>query len=669
MSDLLDAALAYAALGWPVLPLHGWTGTACTCGDEDCSSPAKHPRTRHGLKDATEDQQKIRSWWGRWPDANVGLRTGDRFDVLDVDGDDGFDSVAAMEQALEPVHPSPTALTGGGGAHRLFSPTGAGNRAGLIDHVDWRGKGGYIVAPPSLHRTGLRYRWDDDLGPDTELPAPNGWILDLLFPKPPVKPRNGVASIATRRAGDPYSTYAQKAFDAELEELSRAAAGTRNNTLNIVAFNLLQLAYGGELDAGHVTQALTGVATNLGLGAREIAGTISSADKAARASPRTAPVLAVVGSSALAPAPDLADLADLSPPTEEEGDDNPDDQTVATTWEAVDLADVLAAIADGRDLSPPPTLYARADGPCLLYEAKVHAFNGEPESGKSWAAQHACVLTIQSGRNATYIDFEDDEGSVVGRLLALGATAEEIIGHLTYIRPSRPFGNEAVASLRQAFADLRPDLVVLDGLTEAMANDNLNPLDNIDVAKFFARLPRRIAAMGAAVVIIDHVTKDSESRGRWAIGAQHKLAALNGAAYTFEMLVPFGRDRHGITKITVTKDRPGHVRRFAAGTTVAELHLTSNDAGVTADLRATGSAGDDDEPFRPTAIMERISKALEHSPALTIRALRAAVKGRNEYKDLALELLIAEGYVGAHKQGQSKYHHSIKPFRGDDENA
>src|SRR5690606_31535964 len=54
-ADPLAAALAYAARGWPVLPLHTATATGCSCRDRACGSPAKHPRTMHGLRDATTD--------------------------------------------------------------------------------------------------------------------------------------------------------------------------------------------------------------------------------------------------------------------------------------------------------------------------------------------------------------------------------------------------------------------------------------------------------------------------------------------------------------------------------------------------------------------------------------------------------------------------------------
>ena len=60
---LLEAALAYAARGWAVLPLHTPTGGGCSCRDRKCRSIGKHPRTLHGVKDATTDAAQIRTWW------------------------------------------------------------------------------------------------------------------------------------------------------------------------------------------------------------------------------------------------------------------------------------------------------------------------------------------------------------------------------------------------------------------------------------------------------------------------------------------------------------------------------------------------------------------------------------------------------------------------------
>src|SRR5262245_34186061 len=71
---LLQAALSYARRGWLVLPLHTARHGACACGHVPC--PGKHPRTAHGVKEATIDEETIRRWWQQWPEANVGIATG-----------------------------------------------------------------------------------------------------------------------------------------------------------------------------------------------------------------------------------------------------------------------------------------------------------------------------------------------------------------------------------------------------------------------------------------------------------------------------------------------------------------------------------------------------------------------------------------------------------------
>ena len=155
---VLEAALTYASRGWRVVPLHGWTGSRCTCGNEHCDSPGKHPRNVNGLTGASSNPATIRQWFGNWPDSNVGLVTGEHFDVLDVDGADGE---ASLDKLIADNGDLPDDIieieTGSGGRHYLFKSTGAGNRAKMRPGLDWRGKGGYIVAPPSRHASGRCY--------------------------------------------------------------------------------------------------------------------------------------------------------------------------------------------------------------------------------------------------------------------------------------------------------------------------------------------------------------------------------------------------------------------------------------------------------------------------------------------------------------------------------
>ena len=72
-ASMLDAALCYTARGWPVFPVHTSRDGRCSCGDAECERVGKHPRTSHGVKDATTSEDTIRLWWGAWPDANIGI--------------------------------------------------------------------------------------------------------------------------------------------------------------------------------------------------------------------------------------------------------------------------------------------------------------------------------------------------------------------------------------------------------------------------------------------------------------------------------------------------------------------------------------------------------------------------------------------------------------------
>src|SRR5262245_28545135 len=103
--SMLDAALAYAHRGWSVLPVHTVTNGQCTCGNVTCASPGKHPRTAHGVKDATSDEATIRQWWSQWPKANIGIATGaiSGLVVLDIDPRHGGDE--SLQQLIQ-AHPS-----------------------------------------------------------------------------------------------------------------------------------------------------------------------------------------------------------------------------------------------------------------------------------------------------------------------------------------------------------------------------------------------------------------------------------------------------------------------------------------------------------------------------------------------------------------------------------
>ncbi len=173
-SPAAGAARHYASLGWPVLPLYEPTPTGCSCGRPHCGSPGKHPPTPHGLKDATFDSTVVERWWRESPDANIGVRTGVAFDLLDVDGPDGSRSIADLTAEHGPLPEGPVATTGKG-RHLLFLPTMARNRTAFRPGLDWRGTDGYEVVPPSIHTSGFVYAWSQTAA----LHAAPEWLADL----------------------------------------------------------------------------------------------------------------------------------------------------------------------------------------------------------------------------------------------------------------------------------------------------------------------------------------------------------------------------------------------------------------------------------------------------------------------------------------------------------
>jgi putative DNA primase/helicase len=183
---MLTFALGYAAFGIPVVPLHTPSADGrCSCRRECGRDNGKHPRTLHGLKDATTDPGTIARWWEVWPAANIGLACGFLFWVLDVDVGDGEASISRLEDEYGAMPPTWAVVTGSGGLHLWFryrteyafrnseSEVGSG--------VDVKTRGGYVVAPPSLHRSGSRYAWSECWRPGTvSLADAPPWLIRLI---------------------------------------------------------------------------------------------------------------------------------------------------------------------------------------------------------------------------------------------------------------------------------------------------------------------------------------------------------------------------------------------------------------------------------------------------------------------------------------------------------
>lgn len=167
-NPMLDAALEYARLGWYVFPVQGIRDGRCTCG-VDCDSPGKHPHVKGWPNVATTDSKLIAPWWLQWPDANIGVACGPSgLLVVDIDPRHGGHKSLERLEGLHGRFYQTRARTGGGGLHLFFKkPAGTTvkSRSNAFGNaypgIDIRTDGGFIVLPPSLHVSGMRYQWED----------------------------------------------------------------------------------------------------------------------------------------------------------------------------------------------------------------------------------------------------------------------------------------------------------------------------------------------------------------------------------------------------------------------------------------------------------------------------------------------------------------------------
>jgi hypothetical protein len=231
---------------------------------------------------ATTDLTIVTRWWERWPTANIGLRTGVHFDVCDVDSAGARNGLAPL---LGPGYAGGPLAATGRGWHLWFAVTGAASRAAILDGVDWRGRAATVVAPPSLHANGLRYRWLRDH--HNPFPACPARLLALIRPPQAL-------SYAAGSVTHP-GPYAAAALAAETDRVrfarrpSAGKGGSRNDALNRAAFNLGQLVAAELLDEGTVRTQLTMAAFDTGLPASEVRRTIASGLSAGQRHPRLRP--------------------------------------------------------------------------------------------------------------------------------------------------------------------------------------------------------------------------------------------------------------------------------------------------------------------------------------------------------------------------------------------
>lgn len=202
----LKAALAYRARGFSVIPV---------------GRNKKPPDRVGGIPTAAAERGRNPGVVVTVAGANVAIVTGrvSGIVVLDADGQEGREALRG-----KPLPPTPCVLTGKG-VHYYFQHPGfeARNFTKRLPGLDFRGDGGYVLTPPSLHPSGQRYRWAEYLNlKDVPLTPCPDWLLELIGPE-----------MAQDGAARPVEEWRRLVAEG-------VAEGARNNSIAALAGHLLR---------------------------------------------------------------------------------------------------------------------------------------------------------------------------------------------------------------------------------------------------------------------------------------------------------------------------------------------------------------------------------------------------------------------------------------------
>jgi hypothetical protein len=333
------------------------------------------------------------------------------------------------------------------------------------------------------------------------------------------------------------------------------------------------------------------------------------------------------------------------------------------SWAPVDLGPILS----GDFVPMQPTLMPRSDGVCLLYRGLVHSFHGESESGKSMVLQWECARVLRAGGRVSYVDFESNASKVVGRIRLLGAGVPAIAAGLTYRHPEmRPDATVEEWAGWSALLAEASDLVVLDGVTDALVVSGARSKDNDDITQWLRSMPKAIAkATGAAVVLIDHVTKDPASRGRFAVGGQAKMNGLDGAAYVVEPIEILRPGHRGVLAIGVAKDREGEVREHGGDADrnriqpIAEFVVDSSGDGPSPIVSLNPPSEENAEELQEESLSDRIVGIVELNPGITGRGIREYKLARPENVVKALDDLVITARIRREPGPRNSHMHYV----------
>lgn len=235
--------------------------------------PDKKPLTKNGFKDATTDERQVRRWWGPSPDALIGVPTGVKFDVLDIDLENDKARRWVSENNLPATRMHTTRR---GGLHLLFKPNMlVTNSAGKIaPKIDTRGRGGYCVWWPA-HGGEVENEHQLEEWPAT--------ILIKFGRDPNYHPRTREEDEIERPVRPRRGTLKAMAIEGKINGIIRlvttAPDGEKNHRLYWAGRRLVEMVGDGLVDEDYARELLLEIGLDTGMPAVRCVSTINSAFK------------------------------------------------------------------------------------------------------------------------------------------------------------------------------------------------------------------------------------------------------------------------------------------------------------------------------------------------------------------------------------------------------
>lgn len=293
----------------------------------------------------------------------------------------------------------------------------------------------------------------------------------------------------------------------------------------------------------------------------------------------------------------------------------------------------------------------------LVYPGRRHLWSGPPESGKTLLAYAVLLDHIRQGGRVALFDFEMGRFDAHDRLRDLGATDDEL-ARLAYIEPE----GLPMESFDGLIDEFGPDLVVIDAAAGVFGLLGLDDNKRADVELFHQTFIAPFWQREIASIVLDHVGKNTEGRGKYAIGSERKVGSVE-VHLGFEAVDPLGRGRTGVIRITTHKDRLGYLQRPRA----AEIEFSSDPethAVTWAPREPDGSDFGSGNNWQPTKRMNEVSEYLQsQSRPVSRNNVEQHVTGTAKYTRQAIDRLIAEGYVQSQPGPRgSQLLTSISPF-------